>query len=1042
MILSDVSIRRPVLATVMNLLLVAFGAVAFTRLQVREYPDIEPPVVSIETTYPGAAASVVERRVTQVLEDQIAGVEGIKTVSSTSSDGVSDISIEFHIERDIEAAASDVRDAVSSVMDELPEEVRAPEITKQESATEVLMWLNLASERMTPVELADYAERYLVDGFSQLPGVARIRLSGATRFAMRIWLDREALAARGLTVLDVEEALRQQNVELPAGAVQSSDRTLTVRMKREFTSAAEFASLVVKKGEDGYQVRLGEVAEVELGAEDARRKFNGNGVPMVALGVIKQSRANTLDVARVAKAHAEKVRRTLPGGVSLEQSYDTSQFIEASIDEVYETLVIAVLLVVLVIYLFLGTARATLIPFVAVPVSVVATCILLWVLGYSINVLTLLSMVLAIGLVVDDAIVVLENIHRRIEEGESPMAAAFLGARQVGFAVVATTLVLVAVFVPISFLEGDLGKLFAEFGVTLAVAVVFSSFVALTACPMLASMVLRPAGERSGLTQMVDVVFRFLQRGYEGLLRKSLGYPAATFAFLAGCLGVTVWLQQKLPSEFTPKEDRGSFFVVTSAPQGASYGQSLEMFAEVERRLMYLVESGEVPRLLVRVPRAFGSNADFNEVITIVNLADFGKRRDAWTIMDEVKGKLAGMTGVQTFVIMRQALSRGLTKPVQFVIGGPSYEVLMDWRDRILERARENPGLVGLDYDYKETKPQVSVGIDRGRAADLGVSVAAIGRTLETLFGFRRVTTYVDNGEEYDVILEGDYDDKRTPGDLENVHVRSETSGQLIPLANLVVLEEFADSGTLNRYNRMRAITLDAGLAPGYSLSEAIEYLEGLVEELLPEEAVIGYRGESLKYKESSRSVVFVFGLALVVVFLVLAAQFESFVHPFTIMLTVPIAVAGGLLGLLLAGENQSIYSSIGLIMLVGLATKNGILIVEFINQLRDEGEAYGEAVVKASVLRLRPILMTVLTTLMGSLPLILSSGPGAETRRVVGVVILFGVGLSALFTLFVVPVVYRVVSARTKSPEWQSRKVDEALAEAVAAAETKGEKR
>ena len=1030
MFLSDVSIRRPVLATVLNLLLIAFGVVAFTRLQVREYPDIEPPVVSIETTYPGAAAAVVERRVTQLLEDRIAGVEGIKTVSSTSSDGVSNISIEFIIERDVEAAASDIREAVSSVMDEMPEEVRPPEITKQDTATEVLMWLNLSSDRMTPVELADYAERYLVDGFSQLPGVARIRLSGATRFSMRIWLDREALAARQLTVLDVEEALRRQNIELPAGAVQSSDRTLTVRLRREFTSPEEFASLVLRRGEDGYQIRLGEVAKVEMGAEDARRKFNGNGVPMVALGVIKQSQANTLDVARAAKAHAEKVRASLPEGVTIEQSYDTSQFIEASIAEVYETLGIAVLLVVLVIYLFLGTARATLIPFVAVPVSVIATCTLLYFLGYSINVLTLLSMVLAIGLVVDDAIIMLENIHRRIEEGEKPLVAAYLGARQVGFAIVATTLVLVAVFVPISFLEGDLGKLFAEFGITLAVAVSFSSFAALTICPMLASKVLRKANRGNLVTRSVDAVFRFLQRRYESVLRGVLGYPAAVFAFLIACMAVTWWLQKSLPSEFTPKEDRGSFFVVSSAPQGASYGYSLEVFEEIEKRLMYLVDSGEVTRLLVRIPRAFGANSDFNEVITIVNLNDFGKRRDAWTIMEEVRGKLSDMLGVQSFVIMRQALSRGLTKPVQFVIGGANYEELVEWRDLILERAKENPGLVGLDYDYKETKPQVSVAIDRRRAADLGVSIAGIGRTLEILFGFKRATTFVDQGEEYDVILEGDYEGKRTPGDLENVYVRSETSGELIPLSNLVTLSEFADSGTLNRYNRMRAITIDAGLAPGYSLSEALAYLEGLVEELLPETAVVGYRGESLKYKESSSSVIFVFGLALLVVFLVLGAQFESFVHPFTIMLTVPIAVAGGLIGLLLTGENQSIYSSIGLIMLVGLATKNGILIVEFVNQLRDEGVTYLEAIVQASVMRLRPIAMTVLTTLMGSIPLIISSGPGAETRRVVGVVILFGVGLSALFTLFVVPVVYRVVSARTGSPEARSREVDAALAE------------
>jgi multidrug efflux pump len=1032
MFLSDVSIRRPVLATVANLLLMAFGIVAYTRMQVREYPDIEPPIISIETVYPGAAASVVERRVTQLIEDRISGVEGIENIDSISTDGQSQITVEFSLDRDIDNAASDVREAVSSILDELPDEVRPPEITKQDAVTEVLMWLNLTSPDLSPVELADYAERYLVDRFSQLPGVARVRLSGATRFAMRLWIDREALVARGLTVVDVEDALRRQNVELPAGAVQARDRTITVRLRREFTTVEEFRSLVLKRGADGYQVRLGEVARVELGAEDARRRFHGNGVPMVAVGIVKQSRANTLDVARAAKAEALRLAPVLPEGMKLEQSYDTSQFIEASLAEVFSTLVIAVLLVVLVIYSFLGTARATLVPAVAVPVSVVATCIVLHFLGFSVNVLTLLAIVLAIGLVVDDAIVVLENIHRRIEEGEAPLVASYLGTRQVGFAVVATTLVLVAVFVPISFLEGDAGKLFAEFSVTLAVSVAFSSFVALTLCPMIASKLLRPAGRGNLLTRAVDALFRLLQNGYRRLLTATLGYPLPAFLAVVGSAALSYGLLRALPSEFTPREDRGSFFVVSSAPQGASYGYSMEVFAELEKRLMYLVDSGEAQRLLVRAPRSFGNNADFNEVITIINLNDHGTRRSAWEIMDEVRAKVADLHGVQNFVIMRQGLGRGLTKPLQFVLGGPTYEELARWRDILLEKAAANPNLVGLDYDYKETKPQLEVAIDRARAADLGVSIANIGRTLESLLGFRRVTTYVDNGEEYDVILEGDYDGKRLPGDLQGIYVRSETTGELIPLANLVSLTEFADSGALNRYNRMRAITFDAGLAPGYSLSEAVVFMEGLVREHLPPDAVIGYKGDALKLRETSGSVLFVFGLAILVVFLVLAAQFESFVHPFTIMLTVPVAIGGGLLGLLLTGQNQSLFSQVGLIMLVGLAAKNGILIVEFINQLRDEGMAYDEAIVEASVLRLRPVLMTTLTTVMGSLPLVFGTGAGAETRLVVGVVILYGVALSAVFTLLVVPLAYRAVSRRTGSPGDTSRRVDAALETAL----------
>jgi multidrug efflux pump len=1031
MILSDLSIRRPVLATVANLLLIAFGLVAYTRLQVREYPDIEPPIVTIETEYPGASSSVMERRITQLIEDRIAGVEGIESISSISRDGVSEISVEFAVNRDIEAAANDIREAVSSVLDQFPEEVKPPEVTKQDATTEVLMWLNLTSDSMTMVDLADYADRYLLDRFSTLPGVARVRITGATRPAMRIWLDREALAARELTVLDVEEALRRQNVELPAGAVQSLDRTLTVRLKREFTSEEEFRSLVLKRGENGYLVRLGEVAKIELGAEDSRRLFRGNGVPMVGMGIVKQSRANTLAVARAAKEEVARIKtsKALPQGMGLEMSYDTSVFIEESLAEVFETLAVAVILVVLVIYLFLGSVRATIIPAVAVPVSAIATCVAMYFLDFSINVLTLLSMVLAIGLVVDDAIVVLENIHRRIEEGEPPLAAAFRGARQVGFAVIATTAVLVAVFVPIGFLEGEAGKLFTEFAFTLAIAVSISGFVALTWCPMLASRILKSSTRSNLLTRMIDGVFQWMRHQYAKLLRRFLRYPAGAFLLVAGLGVLTWWLQRTIPSEFIPMEDRGSFFAIAQAPEGASFGFSLELFDEIESRLKYLIDSGEAERVLVRTPRAMGAVSDYNEVIVVVNLAPWGQRRPGLVVMDEVRGKLASLRGVRTFAIMRQGLSRGLTKPFQIVVGGPTYEELAQWRDLLIDKARAYPGFVGLDYDYKETKPQLRVAVDRNRAADLGISTANIGRTLEALMGSRRVTTYIDNGEEYDVLIEGDYDGKRTPTDMTNVRVRSETTGRLIPLSSVVSIEEFADSGSLNRYNRMRAITFDANLAPGFSVSEAVTHFEGLIRDHLPDTATIGYKGETLKFKETSGNLQFVFFLALVVVFLVLAAQFESFVHPITIMLTVPIAIGGALLGLLVTGLNQSLYTQIGMIMLVGLAAKNGILIVEFINQLREEGRSYDDAIVEAASLRLRPITMTVLTTLMGTLPLVLSSGAGSETRYVTGVVILWGVGLSAVFTLFVVPLVYRAISRKTQDPGTAARRLEAALA-------------
>ena len=1031
MLISDTSVRRPVFATVLSLLLVAFGLVSYTKLEVREFPDIDPPIITIETLYTGASAAVVERRITQLIEDRISVVESIKTIESSSTDGRSQVTVEFDVDRDIDDAANDLREAVSGLLTDLPDEAEAPAVTKEDSATEVMMYLNLTSEFLTPVELADYAERYLVDRFSVVPGVARIRVTGASTYAMRVWADRTALAARGLTITDIEDALRSQNVELPAGSVQSLDLQFTVRVKREFLSEEDFRNLVVKRGDDGYLIRLGEVADITLGASESRLTFRGNRVPMVGFGIIKQSQANTLDVARAVKKEAERTRKSLPEGMALEQSYDTSVFIEKSLVEVARTLGIAVLLVVAVIYLFLGSLRATLVPAVTVPVSLISSFICLNAFGFSINLLTLLAFVLAIGLVVDDAIVVLENVFHRIEKGEAPLVAAFRGSREVGFAVIATTLVLVAVFVPIAFLEGDLGKLFKEFAITLAVAVSFSSLVALSLSPMIASKVLRPAAVNRNniITRSVDSVFHKFESFYERVLKFLQKIPAVAALLIGGVLALSGWLYKTLPSEFTPKEDRGAFFVLTNAAEGTSYQSMIDTMAQVEDRLMYLVETGEAQRLLVRAPRGFGNVADFSQGLSIVVLNDWAERRSAWEIMDEVSAKLADVPGVKNISVMRQGLTRGLQKPVQFVISGPTYKQLATWRDQMLVEIAKNPGLVGVDYDYKETKPQLQVNIDQNRAGDLGVSIANIGRSLESLLGSREVTTFIQDGEEYDVIVEGNYDNKRTPADMTNIYVRSETTDELIPLANLVTIEEFSDSGSLNRYDRLRAITIEANLADGYRLSEALEFLDTTAAEILEGQAVIGYKGESLDFRESGGSAVFVFLLALLVVYLVMAAQFESFVHPFTIMLSVPTAIAGGLLGLWFLGLAQNIYTQIGMIMLVGLATKNGILIVEFINQLRSSGTPFEEAVTKASVRRLRPIVMTGLTTLMGSLPLVLSSGAGSETRLVIGVVILFGVAFSGLLTLIVVPLAYQMIARRTGAPDATAKKLEAALA-------------
>jgi multidrug efflux pump len=1015
MILSDLSVTRPVFASVLSLLLIAFGIVSFTKLSLREYPDIDPPVVSVDTSYPGAAANVVETRITEVIEDRISGVEGIKFISSTSSDGRSRINIEFDVGRDIEAAANDVRDRVSGIADDLPEEADPPDIQKADSSDDVILWLNLVSDNMDVLELTDYAKRYLQDRFSVLPGVARVRIGGGLEYSMRVWLDRKKLAARGLTVQDIESALRAENVELPAGSIESEEVQFTARIERGYRTAEDFQKLVIAKT-DNYLVRLGDVARVEKSAIENRTFFRGNGVPMVGLGVIKQSKGNTIDVAQAAIDLAERLGPNLPPGMEIINSYDTSVFIRGAIAEVYKTLAIAMLLVVSVIWVFLGSWRAMIVPAVTVPVSLVATFIVLNLFGFSINLLTLLALVLAIGLVVDDAIVVLENIYRRIEKGEPPLSAAYYGTRQVSFAVIATTVVLVAVFAPITFLEGDLGRLFSEFAITMAAAVCFSTFVAVTLCPMIASKLLKKS-EKSKFHQKVDDVFDRFAAGYGRVLGFMLKFRFIVLILFSGLAGTSYFLFNALPSEYAPKEDRGAFFLIVNGPEGASYEYTKEYMEEIERRLMPYVETNEINRLLVRAPRSFGNLSSFNSGIVINVMNDWASRRPADEVMGEIAKKMSDLPGVRAFPVMRQGFGGGTSKPVQFVLGGGTYAELAQWRDILIEKINENnPGLTDIDSDYKETKPQLKVKINKDRAGDLGVSSAIIGATLESMLGSRRVTTYIDDGEEYDVILEGERDTQRTPTNINNIYVRAD-SGALIPLSNLVSIEEYADSGDLNRYNRVRSITIEAGLEEGYALGEALDYLRDLTREHLPDRAAIDYKGQSLDFQSSGSSLLFIFLLGFVIVFLVLAAQFESYIHPLVIILTVPLAIMGALAGLYFTGNSLNVYTQIGLIMMIGLAAKNGILIVEFVNQLRDEGEEFSKALMEAAQIRLRPIVMTGITTVAGSLPLILSSGAGSETRVAIGVVILCGVAAATVFTLFIVPVAYDILARKTGSP-------------------------
>jgi multidrug efflux pump len=1038
--LSDTSVRRPVLATVASLLLVAFGALSFQNLPLRELPDVDPPIVSVQTTYVGASAAVIENRVTKPIEERLSGLEGIHKIVSESSEGVSRITIEFELSRDLDNAANDVRDRVSMSRDDIPDEADPPEIYKAQSDASPIMWINLSGDGMDALELTDYAERHIVDRFSVIDGVARVILSGAKHYSMRIWLDRVALAARELTVADVENALRTQNVELPAGRIESIERDLTVRVERGYVTPEDFRALVLARSDDGHLVRLGEVARVEVGPLESAGDFRGNGLPRVGVGIIKQSTANTVSVARGALEEIDRVAPTLPEGMVFDVGWNSAEFVQASVDEVYRTLLIAMLLVVFVIYLFLGTKRAALIPAITVPICLIATFAGLYAFGLSINLLTLLALILSIGLVVDDSIVVLENVQRRIELGEAPLMAAYRGAREVGFAVIATTLVVIAVFVPIAFLEGTTGRIFRELAVTVSVAVAVSSFVALSLSAMLCSKILAAAEPDAGLARLASVLVERLQSSYAGALDYFLRTPLVTALIVLFSLGSAGWLFQKVPRELEPKEDRGAFMVFMQAPEGASYEYTSEHMRELEDDVLFpMIDEGNVKYVLSRVPFSFSAETSMNTGMVIMVLTPWDDRPlSADKVMGRVAAGAMGLPGVVAFPMSPSTLGRSTSsRPVQLVLGGSRHEEVGRWQEEVIAAAGDLPELRGLLGTYRPTQPQLRVEVDRDRAADLGVSVSAVGRTLETMLGSARVTTYEDRGEEYEVVLQAEEDQRASPTDLENLYVRSDRTGELIPLSNLVRLREQADAGKLRRFNRLPAATIEASLAPGVSLGEGLFALERVARKILPGDAHFDYDGDSLEFVESSTAAYFTFALALLIVFLVLAAQFESFVHPIVIMLTVPLAVSGALAGLYLANVGTdtlgwwetrgslNIYSQIGMTILIGLAAKNGILLVEFANQLRGRGVAFDEAVREAARSRLRPILMTGISTALGALPLVLGSGPGSGGRRAIGIVVFSGVMTATLLTLFVVPVAYTLLARHTKLPGQREREID-----------------
>ena len=1017
MFLTDLSIKRPVVASVMSIVLVIFGLVTFQEIPTDELPDVQPPVVTIQTDYKGASAEIIDTQITQKIEDFVGGTPGLETIDSFSEDESSRITLTFETKLDLNDVTNDVRSSVARVVDNLPDGAEQPEIYKQSAGMRTTMWLSFSSDTMTDLELTDYADRYLTDSFSTVSGVGRVRLGGQRELSLRVWLDPLALAARDLTTQEVEQALKKENVEFPAGRIESKDVDLTIKLDKAYQKLDSYKKLPLKRAKDGSIITLDDVARVEVGAESARTLFKGNGKQVVGIGIYQQSDANTIKVANGIKDKIKEIKSTLPPGTELEVSFDRSNYIKAAIKEVYKTLIIALILVTIIIYLFLGNVRALIVPIIALPVSLISTFLSIYIFDFSINLFTLMALVLAIGIVVDDAIVMLENIVRRIELGDTPLVAAYKGAKQVSFAIIATTVVLVAVFVPLVFIKGITGVLFTQTAITLASAVIISSFVALSLSPMLGSKFLKPNMHKSGIVVKFEKFLKLITSEYKSSLTTWINKKKIIISFLAGTLILTVFLFNFAQKELIAPEDRGAFFVIIKAPQGSGFNFTKDKAEDIEKLLLPKVGKGEYRRLIMRVPGFGRSSKQVNSGFIIVLLEPWKKRdRHGVKIMRESFGKISRVPGVLAFPVMPQGIrTGGIQNPVQFVILGNTYDQLIEWKNIIKSEARKNPGLTSIQDDFDLNKPQLNVQIDQKKAADLGVSTEDIGRTIETIFGSKNVTRFTQDGKEYSIILQGDIKDRQEPESISKVFVRSKNNNKLVSVSNLVSYNEEGQSPFLARYNRQKAVTISARLVGDYSLDEALKFLNKVVEENTPQ-AKIAYKGESEEYKKTNNELYLTFALALITAYLAMCAQFESWRHPFTIMLTVPMAILGGVLGLLVVGSSLNVYSQIALIILIGLSAKNGILIVEFANQLRKEGKKFEEAIIEASTIRLRPILMTSLSTIFGVLPLIIGSGPGAASRLTVGITIFGGMLFSTFFTLYVIPTIYSIIGKNEKN--------------------------
>ena len=1038
--LPELSIQRPVLATMMSLALVLFGAISLSRLPVRELPDIDPPIVNVTTVYPGANASVVETEITERLEEVINNVTGIKTLTSESREQVSNITIEFNLSRDIDIAAQDVRDRVSRVRGRLPENIDEPVISKQDSDARPIMWIGMSSDRFTPLEMTDLAEKQIKNRLQTVEGVSSIFIGGEQRFAIRLWLDSEKMAAHQVTVLDVQRALTEQNVELPSGRVENWDREMTIQTQGELKTVAQFNQLVIRQDRDRF-VRLRDIGYAAEGVENERTGARNNGKPCIFLGVVKQSKANSVSVSHGIRDQLELVRPTLPDGIEMVVNYDESNFVEDSIREVWFTLAFAFLLVVTVIYVFLHNFRATLVPAVAIPVSIVASFAVMHLMGYSINILTLLALVLSIGIVVDDAIVVLENIHRHIEEGLSPFQAALKGMKEITFAVIATTVALVAVFIPLAFQSSTTGRLFVEFAIAIVAAVVVSTFVALSLTPMMASRILQSSNRKpGGLVRLFENVMQGLTQGYRGLLERLLNRSAIVRLGMLGTLAVVLLLASRmlythLEGDFLPEEDKGRLLCFVIAPEGSTTEYTNRMLLQMEE---ILSKTPEVEIYGSLVAPGFSGPGLANNGIVFVHLA---KERDR-TVQEMVNAPdglrsqfFSQVEGAIAIPNIPKTINRSFRSPFQVVIQAGDLEQLDGFVTDFVNQLRQSGFIQNVQSSFEMNKPELKLDIDRDRASALRVSIQDISRTLQILFGGLDISRIKRDGKEYDVIAQLERTSRLTPEHLDRIYVRNQ-DGRLIQLSSIVQRQVGVAPNKIERYNRIRSATI-SGTPMGVTMGTAVSRVKEMLEAQMPAGFLYDWSGESRDLQDAGQEIGWVLVLALVFVYMVLASQFESLLHPLTVMLTVPLAAVGalGLLWLigalgrvgwmpLVPAMNVNLFSQIGMVLLVGLVTKNGILLVEFANQLRAQGLSAREAMTQSGLVRLRPILMTAISTISGILPIAIGFGAGAESRRPMGVVVVGGMMTSTFLTLFVIPLVYTLfadVSASLSSSRKKS---------------------